>query len=260
MTHHEAFSLLLELARGEALPRDETRRAALEEHVARCADCCAHLEALRARGGGMADPDRLTALFGCEPVRSRFHALVRLDEAAMRRVDPEAASHLAWCLACRERFATLAELEDAYAGAPDAEPAGGVGIAPLVAVVRAGIAAFVELTSPGLGLPAVEGARRDGGEDLSPFGSRTTQRILGPDLTVTFEVRPRQADGVDLVIRPSPARAGGMVALVSRDRPAGIVGLYSIPISEPVLVRGLVAGRYTLRFPGASIDLDVRIA
>jgi hypothetical protein len=256
----------------EHAPAAPRREAA--EHLARCSDCWAQVRLLHLLGTGQRPPrgDRMDELFGCDDVQDVLHVLVGLERDALLANHPAALAHLGWCLACRDRFVEVLAAERlAGAGAFDAPPAGWRAvevagrlvrelIAPLGAVIRAGVPVFAALPAGVIGqtAPAPAGMR---GATAAPTGVQGVRLALDRPALV-LELHPRGTDRTDLALVLSSAADAptGVRLLASAGGREELVASATLGATEPLRIRALARGRYVLELaPPADAVLRVTL-
>jgi hypothetical protein len=267
VSHQDCIATLLGAAGGT----DSRQQQEAREHAARCSDCWAVLSLLHelAMNEPPAEAARMAALFGCQPVQDAMYLLAGLSVDEMRAAHPESAAHLGWCLACRGRLAEVVWAERAVlAGELPAviavpapvwrDIAGRVGeavrelVGTLVIEARRTKAAFMAVPDGlvvfGLapagalrGLPAEVGTGGLGQQVRFPLGesglfAELALRAEGPDQV-----------GIALGIAGASIDRGLSVHLreVKDDR-ADLIARYTVRGDEPVVLKGLQAGRYVL--------------
>lgn len=263
MTHADAIATFLALGTSEgdpARPPTAAREATIT-HLARCSDCWTTVAGLWA--GVTGEPPtgdaEMASLFGCDAVQDELWMLVGLDARAIGREHATAARHLGWCLACRSRFAELVRVEHDLAAAPRwlqvservREAAGRL-------VVRLGRAAAELVEIPdgfvmgaSLAPVPVRGGAAVGGAQSARFeiGASGIWAEIGVDegseSSAGLSLRLVGDAPAPLSVRVHEARGGGDV----------LIARYTLHGTEPILVRGLWPGSFTVELHDAHAEV-----
>ena len=261
MTHHDCLATLLAgPATGDPPRPPAGRQEEARAHAARCSDCWTVLALLHelAVGAPPADAERMPALYGCGPVQEDIYLLAGLTAAEMRALHPERARHLGWCLACRDRLGEVLLVERAAARGefePGRRAAARMAetiheaVGRMVVQVRRAAVSFAAVPDGfalvPLAVPA--GAYRGDAAATAP-GQLCRFALPESPLSAELTLEPRHDERVGVTLRFSGGDAGHLSVHLHElhgARPA-LVARHPVRGADPVVFRGLDAGRYVL--------------